>query len=520
MKQKFTSLSKRLSRRILMVSIAMITILALCIISFSINGLIKMNDTYFLSILKATNETITRSINATDQDGFYQTMKNIDTEINKSPFFGDINRKISEDMLVYNIVIDSVGTYLYHPDKQRIGKRNFFDDIAQTSDDFRKEFTPHMAHSQTGTQIIVIDGISASMYYTNWRSEKWTNAIIVPRKGLIIQTIEIGLILLSIIALGLLAAYWMNRLIIRRATQPLRLLASSTDEVAQGNFHNPLPQLDHNDEISLLRDSFDNMQQSLTQYIEQLKTATAQRAAFESELQIARDIQLSIVPTTFPELTDADIYASMTPAKAVGGDLYDFFERDRQLYFCIGDVSGKGVPAALFMTMTKSLFRAYTNDGSTPDRIVTRMNNDLNRDNDTCMFVTLFVGILDLQTGQLNYCNAGHEAPIVITDEARPLHVNCTLPVGAYAGAPYVMETIQIEPQTTLLLYTDGLNEAMNADEKMFGEQRIADELSRAISDRQLDPKTLTERMLRAVHDFVGDTEQSDDLTMLTIRWK
>ena len=316
----------------------------------------------------------------------------------------------------------------------------------------------------------------------------------------------------------MLVAYWVSRYTIHRTTIPLRVLAKSADEVDQGNFHAPLPEPKHNDEISQLRDSFSNMQQSLTQYIDQLKTTTAQKAAMESELSIARDIQLSMVPTVFPELDNIDIFASMTPAKAVGGDLYDFFVRDKQLFFCIGDVSGKGVPAALFITEAKSLFRAYATGVELPHLIVSRMNNDLSLDNKECMFVTLFVGILDLTSGLLRYCNAGHEAPLIIKKTVEPLPVNEIYPVGLLMDAPYETQEIVIEPETTILLYTDGLDEAMNADKKQFGEKRIFEELNRAIQTKQLSPQTVIEQMIQAVHDYVGDTEQSDDLTLLCLR--
>lgn len=210
----------------------------------------------------------------------------------------------------------------------------------------------------------------------------------------------------------------------------------------------------------------------------------------------------------------------MTPAKAVGGDLYDFFVRDGQLFFCIGDVSGKGVPAALFMTETKSLFRAYSSNDGTPDSIVRHMNKDLSLDNKECMFVTFFVGILDLKSGVLRYCNAGHEAPIIIHKTAEPLSVNQILPIGLMEDTDYVTETVVIEPQTTILLFTDGLDEAMDADNLQFGEKRIFNELNDAIQSGELSPKAVIERMTQAVHNYVGDTEQSDDLTMLCLRFK
>lgn len=257
----------------------------------------------------------------------------------------------------------------------------------------------------------------------------------------------------------------------------------------------------------------------LKQAYDRLEEVTIQKERIESELRIAHDIQMKMVPNVFPTRPDIDIYASMTPAKEMCGDLYDFFVRNDQLYFCIGDVSGKGVPAALFMTVTKNLFRAYASDESAPDHIVSQMNHNLTEDNKSHMFVTLFVGILDLTSGLLRYCNAGHEDPIIVNRETRLLPINHIFPVGAVADTPYQMQTIVIEPQTTILLYTDGVTEAMTADKKMFGRQQILDEINRAIQTGQVAPKALIERMTAAVQTFVGDTEQSDDLTMLAINY-
>ena len=252
---------------------------------------------------------------------------------------------------------------------------------------------------------------------------------------------------------------------------------------------------------------------------DQLEEVTTQKERIESELRIARTIQLSMVPSVFPIRPDIDIYGCMTPAKTVGGDLYDFFVRDNQLFFCIGDVSGKGVPAALLMTVTKSLFRAFSSNESMPDKIVSRMNDNLSENNKERMFVTLFVGILDLTSGLLRYCNGGHEAPVIIDKEAHLLPINHIFPVGAVPATPYKMQETVIEPQTTILLYTDGLNEALNADKEKFGKERILNEANRAIQAGQLSPKALIEQLTRSVHQFVGDTEQSDDLTMLAINY-
>ena len=252
---------------------------------------------------------------------------------------------------------------------------------------------------------------------------------------------------------------------------------------------------------------------------DQLEEVTTQKERIESELRIARTIQLSMVPSVFPIRPDIDIYGCMTPAKTVGGDLYDFFVHDNQLFFCIGDVSGKGVPAALLMTVTKSLFRAFSSNESMPDKIVSRMNDNLSENNKERMFVTLFVGILDLTSGLLRYCNGGHEAPVIIDKEAHLLPINHIFPVGAVPATSYKMQETVIEPQTTILLYTDGLNEALNADKEKFGKERILNEANRAIQAGQLSPKALIEQLTLSVHQFVGDTEQSDDLTMLAINY-
>lgn len=519
--KKFLPFSKLLSRRVLMVNVVTISVLALLVITFITIGLKDMTNAYFISGLYGCHESIDKRLGKVDNDSLYHHIKRLDVGFNLfNPLFqDDINEKDNKSVWAYNVVIDSVGTYIYHPDRQRIGKRNFFEDIRQSGDALCKELVIGLNSNEMSHQRITIDGVSSYIFYCGVKVTPWRNAIIVPIDGLVVPLIITGLLLLTIIILGMLVAYRISRFTIRRATIPLQHLAKSADEVAQGNFQAPLPELQYNDEISQLRDSFANMQESLTQYIEQLKTTTAEKAAMESELSIARDIQLSMVPTVFPQQEHIDIYASMTPAKAVGGDLYDFFVRDGLLYFCIGDVSGKGVPAALFMTEAKSLFRAYASDESTPDSIVSRMNNNLSLDNKECMFVTFFVGILDLTSGLLRYCNAGHEAPIIINKTAEPLPVNPIYPVGLDADTPYETQEAVIAPQTTILLYTDGLDEAMDADEKQFGDERIFDVLNRAIQTGELSPKPLIERMTQTVHHYVGDTEQSDDLTMLCLRF-
>jgi sigma-B regulation protein RsbU (phosphoserine phosphatase) len=230
---------------------------------------------------------------------------------------------------------------------------------------------------------------------------------------------------------------------------------------------------------------------------------------------VAHNIQMSMLPKTFPpfpERQDIELYGTLKPAKAVGGDLYDFFIRDEKLFSCIGDVSGKGVPASLVMAVTRTLFRNVATHTAEPSHIVETMNNAISDSNDNNMFVTLFVGVLDLRKGRLHYCNAGHNAPYF---QGVLLPCDPNIPVGVMSDWTFTEQEMEMTSGSILFLYTDGLTEAENARQEQFGEERLKD----IVTTFKGAPRELIETMTGAVHQFVGDTEQSDDLTMLSIKY-
>ena len=399
----------------------------------------------------------------------------------------------------YNCIIDRHGRYVLHPDKERMLK-----DTLDANVTFK---------GNQGTVYAVIDGVPSWVFYHAVEYAEWTVLVVVPEDLIQRHGRMLNIIILAAMLIGLAAIYFFCRQQIRKVTSPLHRFARSAEEVAKGNFNAPLPDISDDDEIRMLRDSFGNMQQSLSQYIDELKTTTAQKSAIESELSIARRIQMSMLRTDIPERPDLVIHAMLTPAKAVGGDLYDFFLRDNSLYFCIGDVSGKGVPAALVMTTVCGAFRLLAESESEPMRIVCRMNEMMNRDSSMTIFVTFFAGVLDLDTGHLRYCNAGHIAPLI---NGQPLPVHSNLPIGAMPDWEFIAQETDLAPGSTLFLYTDGLDEAEDAGYRLFGKKRIVEVMQTASQQ----PCALIERMTQAVADFVGDTEQSDDLTMLAMQWK
>ncbi len=244
------------------------------------------------------------------------------------------------------------------------------------------------------------------------------------------------------------------------------------------------------------------------------KKLATQKELIQNELRIGHEIQMSMIPKTFPafpERTDLDFAATLIPAKEVGGDLYDFYIRDEKLFFCIGDVSGKGVPAALVMSVTQSLFRAISAHETNPSKIVISMNNSMSENNESNMFITFFCGILDLSTGLLRYCNAGHNPPMLNTEK---LPVLPNFPLGVMPGMVFQEQETRLGYDDTLFLYTDGLTEAENASSEQFGEERM-----KAFLGTKRNAQALLDTMQEAVDCFVSDAPQSDDLTVLVIHY-
>ena len=258
----------------------------------------------------------------------------------------------------YNFVIDRDGNYILHPDDERILKDNFFEVAKRSGNQIDDDVVANMKKGKPGSAKIVIDGIPSWIYHRPVKHMDWMIAIVVPQEAISHNGRILTTIILVVAILGMLAIYFISRQMIKKTTQPLHFFALSAEEVAKGNFSSPLPEVKRNDEVKVLRDSFKAMQNSLSIYVEEIKNTTAEKTAIKTEMANARAIQMAMVPNRFPpEHSPIDIYGVMEPAKSVGGDLFDFIMRDNRLFFCIGDVSGKGIPAALLMAVMKAMFR-------------------------------------------------------------------------------------------------------------------------------------------------------------------
>ena len=333
---------------------------------------------------------------------------------------------------------------------------------------------------------------------------------------------------------ALLIACVITFFIVRRFTKPVKILTAHARQLTENNFGTTdSTELTHltrssHDEMGQLAETFISMEKTLQQYITDLKLTTAANEKIRSELRIAHEIQMSMLPQTFPAFparNEIDIYALLEPAKEVGGDLYDFFFIDNNhLCFLIGDVSDKGVPAALFMARSKSLIRSTSmllKKGQagipSPAEIISEVNFELYHDNEHCMFLTLLLGILNVTTGHISLTNAGHNPPYLLKkDQIELIELPHKTPIGLRQNVQYTSEEIMLSGNQSIFLYTDGITEATNEKDELFGENKL-EKILRTQPDSS--PFTVLKMIIKKVHEFSGKTPQSDDITMLDIQY-
>ena len=342
----------------------------------------------------------------------------------------------------------------------------------------------------------------------------WKLSITCPYKEVLRRSSQMHVALLIIGLVGLIVIFFVCRRVIRRMTRPITELSVSAMNMAKGNFKAELPEITTQDEMLRLHDSFIYMQNSIADYIEQLKTTTSANERMESELNVARNIQMGMLRTDFPP----QLYALLNPAKEVGGDLYDFTLKGDQLYFAIGDVSGKGVPAALMMAITRAALRFVGGLGLPMNETMGRINNSVSDTNSNNMFVTLFVGRIDLKTLHIDFCNAGHNPLVILPPDGKPyfLKAKANLAIGLIEDFVYEAESIDLTPGTRIIAYTDGVNEAENAAKELYGNDRLLETIRQM--DRSMTSDAAVNLLFDSVKRFADGNPQNDDVTLMSIQ--
>ncbi len=360
----------------------------------------------------------------------------------------------------------------------------------------------------------------------------WSLGIVFPEKEILAGVNRLSRTQFLLGLAGMAGMLAVSLFVASRISRPIRSLKDATQLLASGRLDAPLPPISGNDEVARLTESFTSMRDSLLVHIEELRATTAARERIESELDIARSIQMSLIPRTFPPFPKddrIDLFAMLEPAREVGGDFYDFFMTDgNHLLLVVGDVSGKGVPAALFMAVTRSFMKAFASmtDSVSDDRadgpaaLLSAVNDRIVEGNDACMFVTLFCATVDLRDGSFRYANGGHPSPWKISGgRVVPLaRVKGPL-VGAVGGVLFEEGAGRLLPGDSIFMFTDGVTEALNGREELLGEARVETWLSET-SFGNPESTVLLERMRERISLFVGGAEQSDDITMLCFRYK
>jgi len=446
-----------------------------------------------------------------------------------------INIQIEESG--YAFLIDGAGHLIARPEKQKTDLQ--WDEI------FTVPLGANLGQIEdSGFQTILKEMIAKERGFVEWQrggqskkyiafeavaTTNWTLGLVISKedveqevKASFVEQIKrvttyfilvLGGIILLVILIGIKAS--------KRITHPIKTLCNGVQKVGAGNLDYTI-EIKTGDELEELADEFNKMSMDLQHYIDDLETTTKQKERIESELNIASRIQHDMLPMIFPPFPknrEVDVFASMAAAKQVGGDFYDFFIiNPNKLCFVIADVSGKGVPASLFMVISKTLIKSEAMSDISPAEVLCKVNNSLNEGNDEMMFVTVLLCIMDLSTGEVEYANGGHNPPLLMKKEqgVEFLRLDKSKILGVFPDRRYSDQKLTLAPGDTLFLYTDGVTEAMDPDSNQFSEALLHKTLSGL---QGLSVEKVEEGVQKAVNDFVKDAEQSDDITMLVVRY-
>ena len=352
-----------------------------------------------------------------------------------------------------------------------------------------------------------------------------SGALIVSAVGLSLREIyfeaarDFYPLVLGVIGIFIVMSLVIYYIIYHSVYSPAKRISESMTAFINNDFKNT-DKLDEsgNDEFSMISSSFNKMTDEIDKYLNNISHLTSVQERSKAELDIASQIQLGLLAPNSYHFEVGDINAMMTPAKNIGGDLYDYMELDDgRVLLTIADVSGKGIAASLFMAITLVLIRVLARTGNTPAKILELTNNIISARNPNLLFVTTFIGIYDKKTRKFEYCNAGHNIPYVLRDKIEPLSGERNVVVGLYGGETYKEEITLLNENDIIFMYTDGVTEATDANNELYGMDRLKNVLDKNSS---LAPKELLEAVKKDIDDFVGEAPQFDDITMLSLKFK
>ena len=423
----------------------------------------------------------------------------------------------------YGYIISRNDIVIAHPDKS-LNMKNLADVV---SDDIKPEdWQTYLDSKNTSASVSLkvpcpYQEGDCRVAIESLANTGWKVIVVLPEQDHVSDINKLTRKISYIAVAGIIILLAVVMLIARRLTNPLANLALATKDIGAGNLDAELPHAVRQDEIGALTDDFSSMRSALKTYIKEVQAATAKQQKLESEIQIAKDIQMSMIPGAGNAFIKSDafqLYALLRPARTVGGDLYYFQQSDEMLHFILGDVSDKGVPAALFMAKTVTLYTRALRDKLSPGQTFTMMNDILTENNDACMFVTALCGVIDLKTGSVVMSNAGHMDPIIQDSKnTREHEVNGATALGLMDGVEYPDVEFQLDHNSSMIMYTDGISEAHDIDSKQYSDEKLIDLITNIDTSNSEETGNM---IIDSVDKFAGNAEQFDDITILIIRYE
>ena len=416
----------------------------------------------------------------------------------------------------YLFIVDQKGKFIAHPDSEVMESQTIFTRNYNTE-------APHINHKivkgETGEATIILNGIRHYIYYTPIHLMNWRLGIIYPYSEILHSSHKLYIILFLCLGFGLIFLFAGIINIVHRLSSPLKQLAFSARRIAEGEFDIRLTMPNSTQEICELYDSFHYLQQNLVNYIERLQTTTAEKEQLNSEMRLARRIQQRFLPHHIQLPPNIKLAAELRQCREVGGDMYEFFLIDNHLYFATGDVSGKGTPAALYMASFSKLFSYIASHHTSTATICNIINKHMCDDADDDMYITMFMGILNIDTGIMTFTNAGHPYPLIIHRDGNTSFLNKypDVPIGVLEDHCFSEHTYTLQQDTTLLFYTDGITDAENMEGQFYGQENM---IKCVQSVACQSPENIIQALLEEIKNHIGDRRQSDDLTLLTINYK
>lgn len=418
------------------------------------------------------------------------------------------------------LLTSAKGLYLIHPDKNIELKKT----ISQLADEINSKQLKYVSEQIKNGKSGFITMSKSSVHngevvfvYSPIPKTNWSSYLVYSSGSFYRPVRHFMLILLSVTVFGAFLLILFINWICKFTTNPIVKLSHVVEKYGKGDFEAELPPITSNDEVGILTQAFYSMKDNLLNLLKIQKENAKEEQKRASELEIATKIQASVLPINFPQTTHFDIYASMEPAKEVGGDFYDFFFIDENHFaFLIADVSGKGIPAALFMMNAKSLLKSNLLSGYPLSIAINKTNNELCAANNVGMFLTAFIAILNTATGEIEYVNAGHNPPVVkLNDKYEYLKSESNLVLSAMENYEYKSSNIFLKPEDSILLYTDGVTEAQNIKEEFYGEERLL----KFLNYKAGKSKEIIEDIKTEIKEFSGGASQFDDITLLDIKY-